>query len=124
MEFYESRTNSPIITQHPYRDYSVIRYNERPAAENDTFVNPPDSQFTGIKTGLDEKDFHSSLKQRLYDPNHFYAHSWQKGDVVIADNFSLLHGREGFTSNAPRHLQRVQVLSSPPFNNPGLESYK
>jgi alpha-ketoglutarate-dependent taurine dioxygenase len=36
----------------------------------------------------------------------------------------LLHGREAFVSKSPRHIQRVQVLSNPPFDNPGLESYQ
>jgi L-tyrosine isonitrile desaturase/decarboxylase len=35
------------------------------------------------------------------------------GDVVIADNFSLLHGREGFRNRSTRHLQRVHIQGSP-----------
>lgn len=123
MEFYNSQTVSPIIDKHPHEDFSVIRYNEPPSKDKGHFVNPPDLEFTGIS--FDElEDFHHSLKQALYAPNNFYAHEWQTGDVVIADNFSLLHGREEFVSKSPRHLQRVHVLSNPPFDNPGLESYK
>lgn len=123
MEFYKSKTVSPIITNHPLRDYPVIRYNEPPIKEKGHFVNPPDLEFTGIETD-EQNHFHQSLQDSLYDSKNFYAHEWQNGDVVITDNFSLLHGREGFTSKSPRHIQRVQVLSNPPFNNPGLESYQ
>lgn len=123
MEFYNSKTVSPIITKHPHKDFSVIRYNEPPSENKGHFVNPPDLEFSSTdKESLDL--FHQSLKKALYHPNHFYAHTWQTGDVVIADNFSLLHGREEFVSKSPRHIQRVQVLSNPPFPNPGLESYK
>lgn len=123
MEFYNSKTVSPIITKHPYKDFLVIRYNEPHSENNGYFVNPPDLEFTGVSQ--EELDlFHESLKEALYHPNNFYAHIWESGDVVIADNFSLLHGREKFVSKSPRHLQRVQVLSNPPFNNPGLESYQ
>lgn len=123
MEFYNSKTVSPIVTKHAQRDFSVIRYNEPPSSEKGHFVNPPHLEFSGV--GVAELEiFHKSLTEALYAPNNFYAHEWQKGDVVIADNFSLLHGREGFTSKSPRHLQRVQVLSNPPYNNPGLESYQ
>jgi alpha-ketoglutarate-dependent taurine dioxygenase len=123
MEFYNSKTVSPVITKHPHKDYFVIRYNEPRTEEKGHFVNPPELEFTGAS--LKELEaFHASLKQALYHPRHFYAHEWQTGDVVIADNFSLLHGREGFISQSPRHLRRVQVLSSPPFNNPSLESYQ
>lgn len=123
MEFYNSKTVSPIITKHPHKDYSVIRYNEPPSPEKGHFVNPPILEFTGIPTEkLD--NFHQSLQQALYDSKNFYAHEWHEGDVVIADNFSLLHGREEFISKSQRHIQRVQVLSTPAFNNPGLESYQ
>lgn len=121
MEFYHSRTTAAIISKHPFKDYFVIRYNEPPSKEEGVFINPPDLEFTGLsKTELER--FHLSLKEALYAPENFYAHEWQKGDVVIADNFSLLHGREKFISKAPRHIQRVHVLSETPFNNPGLET--
>lgn len=121
MEFYNSKTVSPIINKHPYKDFSVIRYNEPPSEGKGRFVNPPNLEFTGA-TPEELEEFHHSLKQALYAPGNFYAHEWQTGDMVIADNFSLLHGREGFVSKSPRHIQRVHVLSNPPFNNPALES--
>lgn len=123
MEFYNSKTVSPIITQHPRKDMQVIRYNEPPSQDKGDFLNPPDLEFIGINHDESTR-FHSSLQKALYAPDTFYAHEWQRGDVVIADNFSLLHGREGFTSKSPRHIQRVHVLSNPPFDNPGLESYQ
>lgn len=122
MEFYNSKTISPVITKHPYKDCFVIRYNEPPSLAKGDFLNPPDLEFSGIHQE-ELSLFHQSLNKALYSPTHFYAHEWQPGDVVIADNFSLLHGREGFTSKSPRHIQRVHVLSHEPFNNPGLESY-
>lgn len=123
MEFYNSKTVSPIISKHPYKALSVIRYNEPHSSEKGHFINPPDLEFTGVSP--EELDnFHRSLKKALYSPSNFYAHTWQAGDIVIADNFSLLHGREAFVPKSPRHLQRVHVLSNPPFANPGLESYQ
>lgn len=122
MEFYDSVTVSPLITKHPFRDYEVIRYNEPPCKSKGSFVNPPDLEFLGVQKQQVES-FHKELQNILYSPQNFYAHEWEDGDVVITDNFSLLHGRESFTSKSPRHLQRVQVLSNPPFKNPGLESY-
>jgi alpha-ketoglutarate-dependent taurine dioxygenase len=123
MEFYSSKTISPIISKHPYKDFSVIRYNEPPAAEKGRFINPPLLEFTGADP-TELSQFHQSIQAALYASNHFYAHEWQKGDVVIADNFSLLHGREAFVARSPRHIQRVHVLSEQPFANPGLESYQ
>lgn len=123
MEFYNSKTVSPIIDKHPYQDFLVIRYNEPPSKEKGWFVNPPGLKFTGI-SNEELAAFHCGLKNALYAPNNFYAHEWQTGDVVIANNFSLLHGREAFVSKSPRHLERIHILSNPPFNNPGLASYQ
>lgn len=126
MEFYDSKTISPIVDSHPLRGFSVIRYNEPPIAGIEgygLFVNPPILEFTGV--AQDElSEFHRSLREALYSPHNFYAHEWQVGDLVVADNFSLLHGREGFETKAPRHLRRVHVLSNPPLDNPRLVSYQ
>jgi L-tyrosine isonitrile desaturase/decarboxylase len=123
MEYYASKTISPIIDVHPLRGFPVIRYNEPPLQGGPVFVNPSNLEFTGLED--DERDlFFTSLRDALYAPNAFYAHEWQNGDVVVTDNFSLLHGREGFESKSPRHLQRVHVLSDPPLNNPRLVSHQ
>lgn len=119
MAFYESKVTSPIITPHPVAGFPVIRYNE-PTPENDeTFINRPTLEFTGI-SDKEIATFHCDLREAFYAPEHFYAHAWREGDLVIADNYTLLHGREAFTSGAPRHLRRVHVLGDPPFANPGL----
>lgn len=119
MEFYNSRTISPLIVKHPYKDYSVIRYNEPYHKEKGQLINPPQVRFQG-----ECDDCLSTLEKALYDPQHLYAHKWHSGDIVIADNFSLLHGREKFTSKSPRHIRRVQVMSHYEFINPSLEFYE
>ncbi len=123
MEFYDSKTVSPVIDRHPLRGFSVIRYNEPPRAGFGKFLNPPTLEFGGLNTDEQSK-FHESIREALYSPNCFYAHEWQEGDIVIADNFSLLHGRESFETRAPRHLRRVHVLSNPPLDNPRLVSHR
>ncbi|WGL59738.1 TauD/TfdA family dioxygenase [Pigmentibacter sp. JX0631] len=122
-EFYHSKVISPIITKHPYKNYNVIRYNEIPANDFGHFINYPELKFEGLKKEIAD-NFHHSLKKALYSKNNFYAHAWEKNDIVIADNLTLLHGREAFLAKSPRHLQRVHVLSDPPVQNENLESYK
>jgi alpha-ketoglutarate-dependent taurine dioxygenase len=123
MDYYDSETVSPIVAKHPVRGFPVIRYSEPPLEGDQSFINHPALEFTGVD-GAEAADFHAGLRKALYAPESFYAHAWQARDVVIADNYSLLHGREAFTSGAPRHLQRVHVLGDPPFDNPGLRSYR
>ncbi len=123
MEFYDSKTVSPIVDNHPLRGFSVLRYNEPPREGFGRFLNPPVLEFNGVSVE-ELNEVHRSLREELYSPKNFYAHEWHEGDVVIADNFSLLHGREAFVTKAPRHLRRVHVLSNPPLNNPRLVSHK
>lgn len=119
MEFYHSKTKAPVITEHPVKGYPVIRYCEPPRRGDTSFVNPQDYEFLGISADSGD-ELEKSLRDALYSPENFYAHEWQNGDVVISDNYTLLHGREAFTSGAPRHLRRVHVLGTPALENPHL----
>jgi L-tyrosine isonitrile desaturase/decarboxylase len=120
MEYYDSTTVSPVVTVHPVHGTPVIRYNEPTAEAGEDFVNHPDLEFSGLADESEPAELHRSLRAALYDPAHLYAHSWRTGDLVVTDNYTLLHGRNAFTSGAPRHLRRVQVLGDPPLANPGL----
>jgi L-tyrosine isonitrile desaturase/decarboxylase len=120
MEYYDSVAVSPVVTSHPVTGEPVIRYNE-PVAPDDEFINHPDLEFSGLPGELMD-DFHRGLSEALRAPGHLYTHRWQTGDLVVADNYTLLHGREAFTSRAPRHLRRVHVLGDPPLRNPALRS--
>ena len=122
MQYYNSKTTSPIITRHPQKNYHVIRYGEMHAAHKGNLVNPPEITFVGLSEGQ-LKIVHDSLKKMLYKSDYCYKHQWHTNDILIADNFSLLHGREAFVPNSNRHIRRVQVLSNPPYKNPHLESY-
>ena len=123
MEFYHSKTISPIILPHPLREFNVIRYNEPHHEEKGHLINIPDIEFVATEK-INWSFFHSHLQEILYASKHYYAHQWKKNDIILADNFSLLHGREAFLSHSPRHIQRVHVLSSPIYNNPNLEVYE
>lgn len=122
MEFYDSQTVAPIIAAHPVSGFPVIRYNEPPRDGDDSFLNHPTLAFNGVAEG-ESADFHRGLREALYAPESFYAHTWRTGDIVISDNYTMLHGREAFTSGAPRHLRRVHVLGQPPLDNPHLVSH-
>lgn len=119
MEFYDSKTIAPLVDKHPTRGFPVIRFCEPPIKDDQGFLNHPNFEFTGVETGNANR-LMSDLRKALYSPEFFYAHEWETGDIVISDNYTLLHGREAFTSGAPRHLRRVQVLGEPALDNPHL----
>ncbi|TRX75444.1 TauD/TfdA family dioxygenase [Pseudomonas mangiferae] len=116
---YSSVARAPLIERHPRRHYPVLRVCEPPVDGDPAFINPSEYRFEGL--GGDERGrLLGSLRQALYDPRAFYAHRWQSGDLLIADNFTLLHGREAFASGCARHLRRVHVHAEPPLANPHL----
>lgn len=123
MEYYQSKTVAPIVNSHPDRDLEVIRYCEPPKADDDSFINHPGFELRGLNEKENES-FQNLLRDELYSLENFYAHSWKTGDVVLSDNYTLLHGRNRYTSGAPRHLRRVHVLGRPALDNPHLLEHK
>ncbi|QPK14603.1 TauD/TfdA family dioxygenase [Pectobacterium versatile] len=119
VELYSSTAQAPIIEQHPYRTHPVIRFCEPPIAGDKAFLNPSTYHFSGIEPE-EQEQLLSSLQHALYDPRVQYAHQWQSGDIVIADNYSLLHGRESYASQSGRHLRRVHIHAKQPLTNPHL----
>jgi alpha-ketoglutarate-dependent taurine dioxygenase len=100
------------------RGFPIIRYCEPPREDGEAFAHHG-FEFRGLSKS-EAAAFHRNLRGALYAPENFYAHAWQTGDVLVADNYTLLHGREAFPSGARRHLRRVHLLGAPPLDNPYL----
>ncbi len=115
---YGGKVTSPLITTHPDLGTRILRYNE-PVRSDGTFLNQHQLQYHNIEPEK-QAGFEKNLLELLYDKRFYYAHQWQQNDIVIADNFSLLHGRESFTRQSGRHIQRIHIHRDPVFSNPGL----
>jgi alpha-ketoglutarate-dependent taurine dioxygenase len=110
---------SPIVDKHPYRDFSVMRYYEDPSLRNERFINPTEVELSGLE--LEElKRVRCEITEMLYDRRCLFSHSWKPGDILIADNLSLLHGRESFAGKSPRHLRRISVSGHSHIKNKNL----
>jgi len=101
---YGGRFSSPMICPHPFTGEKVIRF-----AEPVTDLNPVQLEIQGI-TEAGQAAFLDDMHERLRRGEVCYQHEWQTGDVVIADNFVLLHGRNAFRQNAERSIRRVNIL--------------
>lgn len=95
---------SPMLAAHPVSGETVLRFAE-PVAD----LNPVQLLIDGIPLA-EQPAFLVRMHDLLNDPELCYAHSWRDGDVVLADNHALLHGRHAFTQPAARHLRRVNIL--------------
>jgi len=98
---YGGSFTSPLVSTHPQSGETVLRY-----AEPVRDLNPVTLEFQPPETAVLE----GRLQELLYRPAYMYAHSWRTGDIVIADNHALLHGRNAYRRESPRHLRRVNIL--------------
>ena len=111
---------SDLVVNHPTRRFPTIRYLE-PVPTNTDYVNRPHVTFHDVPPERIH-EIEQTIHDALYDPRHCYAHEWHTDDIVIADNYTLLHGRQPYTTRCGRHLRRVHVLGEPPLRNPALRS--
>ncbi|MCA9538782.1 MAG: cytochrome P450 [Myxococcales bacterium] len=119
---------SCILGEHPVTGERTLRY-----AEPVEDLNPVKVFLHGLPVH-EHRAFIEAMAARLYQPDVMYAHAWQAGDILIADNHALLHGRHALNGPA-RRIRRVNVMTAdydaqgnwvPPADGkvPGLEGYK
>lgn len=101
---YGGEFTSTMIGYDSLSGRKVLRF-----AEPVMDLNPVRLEIKGIPEA-EQPAFLKDLHARLHDDDVCYRHDWLAGDVVIADNFVLLHGRKAFSENATRLIRRVNVL--------------
>ncbi len=102
---YGGKITVPMAQRHPRTRHPILRF----AEEVTTELNPVSLSVDGIPDESKAR-FLSSMKEIIYSPEYCYRHQWTKGDLLIADNHALLHGRNAFVRDCARHLRRIQIL--------------
>jgi alpha-ketoglutarate-dependent taurine dioxygenase len=100
---YGGEIHIPLVQKHPVSGEIILRMAEKV----ETSLNPVELEISGVENG---EEFYTFMKEKLYHPDFLYEHSWRKGDVVICDNFTYLHGRRKLGSNKSRTFKRIQIL--------------
>ncbi|MEU5212532.1 TauD/TfdA family dioxygenase [Streptomyces sp. NPDC020742] len=104
---YGGEVTERLVAQHPATGMPVLRFAE--PLDPAVYKNPVYATVDGIDAA-EADDFLATTAELVHRPEYCYAHAWQAGDLVIADNFALIHGRNAFTGPTTRHLQRVEVI--------------
>lgn len=104
---YGGRFRARLLDRHPLTGEPVLRF-----AEPVRDLNPVSLKIDGLPPDGAEA-FLADMHERLRRPDVCHAHVWRSGDVLIADNHALLHGRRPFKAQAPRHIRRVNLMSPP-----------
>ncbi len=104
---YGGKIHQKLVAPHVVDQVPVMRF-----AEPVDDLNPVKLEVHGLQ-GQTQADFISELQGLMYDPTHMYVHRWESGDIAMADNHLLLHGREAFKNPHERYIQRINVLHRP-----------
>ncbi|MCC3156549.1 TauD/TfdA family dioxygenase [Hymenobacter sp. 15J16-1T3B] len=96
-----------LVQPHPVTGETTLRF-----AEPVHDLNPVSVEVLGA-SAEEQAALIQELQQALYAPEVFYTHRWLSGDIVLADNHALLHGREAFLQANERHIQRINLLARP-----------
>jgi alpha-ketoglutarate-dependent taurine dioxygenase len=104
---YGGQVTEKLISQHPGTGVPVLRFAE--PLDPAVYKNPVFATVDGVDEA-EADGFLAMMAELLHRPEYCYAHDWQAGDIVIADNFALVHGRNAFNGPTKRHLQRVEVI--------------
>ncbi len=92
-----------MLQTHPRTKKPIIRYAEPVKTE----LNPVTLSING--SPFVQYEIEERMKELLYSPKHSYTHSWRDGDILLADNHQLVHGRNAFSASTSRHIRRVQL---------------
>lgn len=106
----------PLVLQCPWTGHNVLRWWES-WTEKD---HPASSQhnWSVVKSTPEAverspEEVEEEVKKLALDERFFFAHSYQEGDQAYVNNYTVLHGRNGFSNG--RELWRVQAV--PPSDN-------
>lgn len=85
----------PLVRTHPYLDRKAL------------YLSP--THMIGIDDLSEDEslDFVARLAEWAERPEFVYKHTWRNGDVVIWDNTSIMHRRDGFPPEQRRFLKRT-----------------
>ena len=92
---YLPQQRRPVIMPHPRTGEPILYISEMQTARID---------------GMDQVESDALLQELfavLYAPEHVYRHYWNRGDLLIWDNFALQHARCDLAGMTPRRLQRI-----------------
>jgi len=101
---YGGKFTSPMVVRHPASGEEILRF-----AEPVRDLNPVELEIPSLST-QQLNVLIAEMAALLRDPQNCAEHAWRAGDVLIADNHALLHGRKAFVDATRRHIRRVNIL--------------
>lgn len=101
---YGGEATVPLFGTHPHKGTRVVRFAEAVT----THKNPVGIEVHGVDA-REAEELVAYFTREMYSPLYCRAHAWRQGDLVLADNHALMHGRRAIGAGAARHIRRVQI---------------
>jgi len=102
---YGGEVRRKLIQTDSVTQTSYMRFAESVETEK----NPVAVRFVDRTSDKEIPGLEEILRPLFYQPNLNYQHTWQQGDIVLADNMRLVHGRRAFSKSSPRLIRRIQI---------------
>ncbi|KAI9809386.1 MAG: hypothetical protein M1827_006898 [Pycnora praestabilis] len=100
--FWESfQEHQPLVVPHPTKGYPCLRWHEPWPQWKTKFAHCE----VNIENG--SQDIIPLVGSLLYDHRVCLYFTWQKGDILVNDNVSMLHTRTAFDGACDRELWRI-----------------
>lgn len=91
----------PLVVRHPTRNTPCMRWHE-PWPETKTAFST-----CSITIENDSQEICDVVDSLLYDYRVCLRFSWEQGDILVSDNFGMLHTRTAFTGDCDREMWRI-----------------
>lgn len=95
--------NIPLVEPHPVSNEPCVRWHE-PWPEWKT-------KFSNFMVRIENggQDYIELIRRMLYDRRVCLYFSWMEGDVLVSDNFAMLHTRTEYEGGSDRELWRIDI---------------
>jgi taurine dioxygenase len=104
---YQVRT-----AQHPAVQHRVIHpmvYTQKETGRKVLYVSPWFAEGIEGKENAEGDALLQQVIERLIQPQRAYFHRWQEGDMVLWDNWRVLHCAPGVPVGCHRHMRRTTI---------------
>lgn len=93
----------PLVVRHPTRNSPCIRWHQPWPKWRTAYA------FAEISIDNGSQGLIPLIDSLLFDRRVCLRFSWQEGDILVSDNFAMLHARTSFSTDHSRELWRIHT---------------
>lgn len=93
----------PLVLRHPKTDLPCVRWHQPWPASKTKFST------CAVSIENDRQEIIELVDRMLYDRRVCLRFTWEKGDLLLADNHAMMHTRTAFTGDCERELWRIHI---------------